>query len=97
VYQIDQDGADQKLVSSTDRQAMSPAWGADGRHFAYMEFQAGKGWLYLQEMGTSTGKRTAVSTTGTALGLHAGVFRPMGRLWRSAAATEEGHRFSTKI
>ncbi|PYP10169.1 MAG: hypothetical protein DMD59_06615, partial [Gemmatimonadetes bacterium] len=36
VYQIDEDGADQKLVSSTDRQAMSPAWGADGRHFAYM-------------------------------------------------------------
>src|SRR6266550_1914350 len=52
VYQIDQDGADMKLVSSTDRQAMSPAWGADGRHFAYMEFQAGKGWLYLQEMGS---------------------------------------------
>src|SRR5256885_3098080 len=65
VYQIDQDGADQKLVSSTDRQAMSPAWGADGRHFAYMEFQAGKGWLYLQEM--ATGKRIAVSTTGSAL------------------------------
>src|SRR4029077_20326338 len=47
VYRIDQDVADQKLVSSTDRQAMSPAWSADGRHFAYMEFQAGKGWLYL--------------------------------------------------
>src|SRR5206468_7217638 len=39
VYQIDQDGADQQLVSSTDRQAMSPAWSADGQHFAYMEFQ----------------------------------------------------------
>jgi len=65
VYQIDQDGADQKLVSSTNRQAMSPAWGSDGRQFAYMEFQAGKGWLYQQEM--ATGKRTAVSTTGSAL------------------------------
>src|SRR5262249_2555274 len=65
VYRIDQDGADQQLVSSTDRQAMSPAWGADGRHFAYMEFQAGKGWLYLQQM--ASGKRTAVSTTGSAL------------------------------
>src|SRR5206468_10024407 len=63
VYQIDQDGADQKLVSSSDRQAMSPAWARDGRYFAYMEFQAGKGWLYVQEMGS--GKRTAVSTTGT--------------------------------
>src|SRR2546422_665191 len=52
VYQIDQDGADQKLVSSSDRQAMSPAWARDGRHFAYMEFQAGKGWLFLPEMAT---------------------------------------------
>ena len=55
VYLIDQDGAEMKLVSSTDRQAMSPAWAADGHHFAYMEFQAGKGWLYYQDM--ATGKR----------------------------------------
>ena len=89
VYQIDQDGADQKLVSSTDRQAMSPAWGADGRHFAYMEFQAGKGWLYLQEMGTATSKRTAVSTTGTALDFTP-AFSPDGQTLAFSRATEDG-------
>ena len=87
VYQIDQDGADQKLVSSTDRQAMSPAWGADGQHFAYMEFQAGKGWLYLQEMGS--GKRTAVSTTGSALDFTP-AFSPDGQTLAFSRATEDG-------
>ena len=33
VYTIDQDGADQRLVSSSDHQAMSPAWAGDGRRF----------------------------------------------------------------
>ena len=87
VYQIDQDGADQKLVSSTDRQAMSPAWGADGQHFAYMEFQAGKGWLFLQEM--RTGKRIPVSTTGTALDFTP-AFSPDGQTIAFSRATEEG-------
>jgi TolB protein len=87
VYQIDQDGADQKLVSSTNRQAMSPAWGADGRRFAYMEFQAGKGWLYLQEM--ATGKRVALSTTGTALDFTP-AFSPDGQTMAFSRATEEG-------
>ncbi|HUC41584.1 MAG TPA: hypothetical protein VMR92_12155, partial [Gemmatimonadales bacterium] len=87
VYQIDQDGADQQLVSSTDRQAMSPAWSADGQHFAYMEFQAGKGWLYLQQMGT--GKRTAVSTTGSALDFTP-AFSPDGQTLAFSRATEEG-------
>jgi len=87
VYQIDQDGADQKLVSSTNRQAMSPAWAADGRHFAYMEFQAGKGWLYFQEMGTD--KRTAVSTTGTALDFTP-AFSPDQQTMVFSRATEEG-------
>ncbi|PYO95588.1 MAG: hypothetical protein DMD62_01710 [Gemmatimonadetes bacterium] len=87
VYRIDQDGADQQLVSSTDRQAMSPAWGADGQHFAYMEFQAGKGWLYLQEM--ATGKRTAVPTTGTALDFTP-AFSPDGQTLAFSRATEEG-------
>lgn len=89
VYQIDQDGADQKLVSSTNRQAMSPAWAADGRHFAYMEFQAGKGWLYFQEMGAPTEKRTAVSTTGTALDFTP-AFSPDQQTMVFSRATEEG-------
>ncbi|HZE93904.1 MAG TPA: hypothetical protein VEZ49_04280 [Gemmatimonadales bacterium] len=87
VYQIDQDGADMKLVSSTDRQAMSPAWGADGRRFAYMEFQAGKGWLFLQDM--ATGKRTPVSTTGSALDFTP-AFSPDGQSIAFSRATEEG-------
>jgi len=87
VYQIDQDGAEQKLVSSSDRQAMSPAWASDGRRFAYMEFQAGKGWLYLQEMGS--GKRTAVSTTGSALDFTP-AFSPDGQTLAFSRATEEG-------
>jgi TolB protein len=87
VYQIDQDGADQKLVSSSDRQAMSPAWAADGRRFAYMEFQAGKGWLFLQDMGS--GKRTPVATTGTALDFTP-AFSPDGQTLAFSRATEEG-------
>jgi len=87
VYQIDQDGADQKLVSSTDRQAMSPAWAADGRHFAYMEFQAGKGWLFLQNM--ATGKRIPVSSTGTALDFTP-AFSPDQLTMVFSRATEEG-------
>jgi TolB protein len=87
VYEIDQDGADQKLVSSTNRQAMSPAWGSDGRQIAYMEFQAGKGWLYLQEM--ATGQRTAVSTTGSALDFTP-AFSPDRQTLAFSRATEEG-------
>ena len=87
VYQIDQDGADQKLVSSSDRQAMSPAWESDGRRFAYMEFQAGHGWLFLQEM--ATGKRSAVATTGTALDFTP-AFSPDAQTLAFSRATEEG-------
>lgn len=87
VYQIDQDGAELKLVSASDRQAMSPAWGADGRRFAYMEFQAGRGQLFLQEM--ATGKRLPVATTGTALDFTP-AFSPDGRTLAFSRATEEG-------
>jgi len=87
VYQIDQDGAELKLVSASDRQAMSPAWGADGRRFAYMEFQAGRGQLFLQEM--ATGKRTPVATTGTALDFTP-AFSPDGQTLAFSRATEEG-------
>src|SRR5437879_9564572 len=64
VWRLDQAGADKKLVSSSDRQAMSPAWAADGRRFAYMEFWAGHGQLFVQDMATE--KRAAVVTTGAA-------------------------------
>src|SRR5256886_15301267 len=65
VYAIDEDGADKRLVSSSDHQAMSPAWAPDGRHFAYMEFWAGHGQLFMQPVGP--GKRQPVATTGQAL------------------------------
>jgi TolB protein len=65
VYVIDQDGADQRLVSSTDQPALSPAWGPDGRRLAFMEFWQGRGRLVLQDV--ATGKRTIAATTGQAL------------------------------
>jgi len=87
VYQIDQDGAEMKLVSASDRQAMSPAWASDGRRFAYMEFQAGKGQLFLQEM--ASGKRTPVATTGKALDFTP-AFSPDAQTLAFSRATEEG-------
>jgi TolB protein len=87
VYQIDQDGAEAKLVSASDRQAMSPAWASDGRRFAYMEFQAGRGQLFVQEM--ATGRRTPVATTGTALDFTP-AFSPDVRTLAFSRATEEG-------
>jgi len=48
------------MISASDRQAMSPAWASDGRRFAYMEFQAGRGQLFVQEM--ATGQRVPVAT-----------------------------------
>jgi len=87
VYQIDQDGAEQKLVSASDRQAMSPAWASDGRRFAYMEFQAGRGQLFVQEM--ASGKRTPVATTGKALDFTP-AFSPDAQTLAFSRATEEG-------
>lgn len=87
VYQIDQDGADVKLVSSSDRQAMSPAWGADGRGFAYMEFHDGRGQLFLQEM--ATGRRVPVATTGRGLDFTP-AFSPDERTLAFSRAGEEG-------
>jgi TolB protein len=87
VYQIDQDGAEPKLVSASDRKAMSPAWASDGRRFAYMEFQAGRGQLFVQEM--ATGKRIPVATTGTALDFTP-AFSPDAQTLAFSRATEEG-------
>ena len=87
VWQIDQDGADKRLVSSSDRQAMSPAWAADGRRFAYMEFWAGHGQLFVQDM--ATGKRAAVVTTGAALDFTP-AFSPDGKTLAFSRAIEEG-------
>ena len=87
VYMIDQDGTERKLVSSSDRQAMSPAWAPDGRRFAYMEFSAGHGQLFAQDL--ATGRRTPVVTTGSALDFTP-AFSPDGRTLAFSRATEEG-------
>jgi TolB protein len=87
VYRIDQDGANMKMVSSTGRQAMSPAWGADGRRFAYMEFAEGKGQLFVHDL--STGKRSPAATTGRSLDFTP-AFSPDQRTLAFSRANEEG-------
>jgi TolB protein len=87
VYVIDQDGAHQRLVSSSDRQAMSPAWATDGRRFAYMEFGSGRGQLFLQDIGT--GRRSSVAQTGQTLDFTP-AFSPDARTLAFSRATEEG-------
>ncbi|HVH69110.1 MAG TPA: hypothetical protein VM716_14670 [Gemmatimonadales bacterium] len=87
VYSIDQDGADQRMVSSSDHQAMSPAWASDGRRFAYMEFWQGHGRLFVQDV--ASGKRTPVATTGQALDFTP-AFSPDGKTLAFSRATEEG-------
>ena len=87
VYAIDQDGADQRLVSSTDHAALSPAWAPDGRRFAYMEFWQGHGRLFVQD--AATGKRTPVPTTGQALDFTP-AFSPDGKTLAFSRATDEG-------
>ncbi len=87
VHEIDQDGADVRLVSASDRQAMSPVWALDGRRFAYMEFHAGRGQLFVHELATAT--RRPVATTGQSLDFTPS-FSPDGRTLAFSRATEEG-------
>ena len=87
VYVIDQDGADRRLVSSTDHQAMSPAWAQDGRRFSYMEFWQGHGRLFVHDV--ASGKRAPVPTTGQALDFTP-AFSPDGKTLAFSRAIEEG-------
>ena len=87
VYVIDQDGADRRLVSSTDHGAMSPAWAQDGRRFSYMEFWQGHGRLFVQDV--ASGKRAPVPTTGQALDFTP-AFSPDGKTLAFSRAIEEG-------
>jgi len=87
VYHIDQDGVDLELVSSTDRQAMSPAWAPGGRRFAYMEFSGGHGRLFLQDVATN--RRVSVVTTGSTLDFTP-AFSPDGKTLAFSRATEDG-------
>src|SRR5205085_6310411 len=85
VYVIDQDGADRRLVSSTDHAAMSPAWAQDGRRFSYMEFWQGHGRLFVQDV--ASGKRAPVPTTGQALDFTP-AFSPDGKTLAFSRAIE---------
>jgi TolB protein len=87
VYRIDQDGADPTMVSSTDRQAMSPTWARDGRRFAYMEFAGGHGQLFAQDV--ATGRRVSAVTTGSTLDFTP-AFSPDGKTLAFSRATEAG-------
>jgi len=87
VFLVDQDGADVRLVSASDRQAMSPSWAPDGRRFAYMEFWDGRGQLFLHEM--ASGRRTPLAVTGRALDFTP-AFSPDGHTLAFSRATEEG-------
>lgn len=87
VYLIDQDGADVRLVSSSDRQAMSPAWSTNGRQFAYMEFWDGRGQLFLHDM--ASGRRRPFAVTGRSLDFTP-AFSPDGRTMAFSRATDEG-------
>jgi len=87
VYRIDQDGAALAMVSSSDRQAMSPAWAPDGRRFAYMEFAGGHGQLFTQDVATN--RRVSVVTTGSTLDFTP-AFAPDGKTMAFSRATEEG-------
>lgn len=87
VYLIDQDGADMRLVSASDRQAMSPAWSADGRQFAYMEFWDGRGQLFLHDM--ASGRRRPLAVTGRSLDFTP-AFSPDRRTMAFSRATDEG-------
>ena len=87
VYVVDQDGADVRMVSASDRQAMSPAWAVEGRQFAYMEFWDGRGQLFLHDM--ASGRRRPLAVTGRSLDFTP-AFSPDGRTMAFSRATDEG-------
>jgi len=87
LYQIDSDGAGFKeILSSGDREVLSPAWDHDGRRISYMEFWSGHGQLFVQDV--ATGHRRAV-TDGKTLDFTP-AFSPDGKSLAFSRATEEG-------
>src|SRR5437870_1044890 len=84
---IDPDGAHMRLVASTDRPAAAPLAAADAPRPAHMEFAAGHGQLFIQDLGS--GERSAVATTGRALDFTP-AFSPDGKTLAFSRATEEG-------
>jgi TolB protein len=77
VHRIDADGAQATPVSRAGLKAMSPAWAPGGRRVAFMEFDAGAGRLYIQDV--AGGERQLVAPTSQGLN-YTPAFSPDGRL-----------------
>jgi TolB protein len=88
VWSVDQDGANLRLVSSATKEALSPAWSADGKRFAYMEFNGGHGQINLLDL--STGKRSVVYGSTGRYSDFTPAFSPDGKTMAFSRATEEG-------
>lgn len=88
VWSVDQDGANLHLVSSATKEALSPAWSADGRHVAYMEFNGGHGQINLLDL--ATGKRSVVFGSTGKYSDFTPAFSPDGKTLAFSRATEEG-------
>lgn len=95
VYRIDADGAEPVALSAQGVNAMSPTWAPDGRRFAYMEFAAGAGRIYVQDV--ETGQRQLIQPTAQSLN-YTPAFSPDGRTLAYTRANEEGsHLFSYNL
>jgi TolB protein len=56
----DADGYGPKMIYSSPKQLMSPAWSPDGRKLAYVSFENDKSEIFIQDI--STGQRTKLSS-----------------------------------
>ncbi|MBI3982388.1 MAG: PD40 domain-containing protein [Gemmatimonadetes bacterium] len=94
-YRIDTDGADALPVSRAGVKAMSPVWAPDGRRVAYMEFAAGAGRVYVQNI--ASGERALVPPTAQHLN-YALAFSPDGRTLAFTRSAEDGtHLFTYNL
>jgi TolB protein len=95
VYRIDADGAEAVPVSRAGVKAMSPVWAPEGRRVAYMEFDAGAGRLYLQDV--AGGERRLVAPTVRGLN-YTPAFSPDGRVLAFARNGDDGaHLFTYNL
>lgn len=86
-YRIDLDGAVMAPVSTEGTTALSPGWEPGGRRLVYTEFQAGRGRLYLLDLGT--GERRLVPPTSQFLNYTA-AFSPDGSTLAFSRSSDEG-------
>lgn len=95
VFRIDADGADAVPVSRAGVKAMSPTWAPDGRRVAYMEFEAGAGRVYVQDI--AGGERRLVPPTAQGLN-YALAFSPDGQTLAFTRNGDDGaHLFTYNL